>query len=144
MTATNRHDLLEQCARRGDEPFDDFGRITSRLCGAALGSATVVATILAAVSAHGAGPGAMVALICSAGILTIAHLGLQFQAAVAVLRDGSVAVGVVVACVVTTSLVALYLLATGTSGGFEALVVTAGCAVLHGRCLAPSDHQVRH
>ncbi|KQR99898.1 hypothetical protein ASG12_03815 [Williamsia sp. Leaf354] len=145
MTATDRHDRVEQCARGGDGPDDGgFGRITSRLYDAALNTVTVVATIVTAAGARGAGPGAMVALLCSAGILTIAHLGLQFQAAVAVLRDGAVAVAVLAACVVTTSLVALYLLATGTSGGLEVLAVTAGCSIVHGWCLAPSDRHRRH
>lgn len=146
MTATDRHDRVEQCARGGDGTDDgDFGRVTSRRCGAALGSATVVATIVTAVSARGAGPGAITALICSAAILAIAHLGLQFQAAVSLLRDGAIAVAVLAACVVTTSLVALYLLATGTSGGLEVLAAgTAGCSVLHGWCLTPSDRHRRH
>ncbi|MGU3293242.1 hypothetical protein [Williamsia sp. M5A3_1d] len=139
MTSIDETDRLKEHVW----PHNDhtgFERVTSPLVGAALVSSAVAATVSTAACVDADGISALIALFGSAAVLTVAHLGLQLQAAVVILRDGRWGSGVTAACTVTMTLVALYLLATATAGGVGLLLMATGCGVVHTRRLpAPRD-----
>ncbi|MGJ0119860.1 hypothetical protein ACQ7HM_11705 [Williamsia sp. MIQD14] len=136
MTSIDQLSLVDH--RRGDDhdDADAVDRLMSPLVGATLGATTVAATLTTAACVAVHGFGALIALLTSAAVLITAHLGLQLQAAVATLRDGRWGDCVVVACMLTTSVVALYLLAAGAAGGMLTLTTCAACVVMHVRHLA--------
>ena len=123
---------------RGDASSDrDFTRVTSATAGVWLGSIAVLATPTTALLFDLSTVPGVIAMICVGAVLTLAHLGLQFQAAVLVLRDGRWLPAVSAAAICAATLTALYLLASHHGAGWYLLVVSAVAVAAYASTIGP-------
>ncbi|PKZ65294.1 hypothetical protein CYJ73_11450 [Gordonia terrae] len=119
----------------------DFARFTSPTIRAFLGTNAIVATpVTAALFDVGSVPG-WAATGCAGAVLTLTHLGLQFQAAIFVLRDSRWLPAVLAAALCAATLAALYLLALDHGEGWYLLLISAVAVAAYVSSVGPPTHR---
>ncbi|MFT4397408.1 hypothetical protein ACLTEW_20965 [Gordonia lacunae] len=115
----------------------DFARFTSPTVRAWLGSIAVLATpAAAALYDVGTVPG-LIGTGCAGAVLTLAHLGLQCQAAILVLRDGRWLPAVLAAALCAATLTALYLVAFDHPAGWYLLLMSVVAVAAYAAAAGP-------
>jgi len=110
------------CETSGERGFEHF---TSPAAGAALGTTAIIATAAAAFFYNIGGLQWLFALGVASTTVALAHIGLQGQAAILLLRDHNWPLAFISAVICIVSLIALYLLALRHSAGGHLLFVGA-------------------